>query len=153
MKQRLSVAVGLALAVLVGTVGVASAIPLRHPRTKAATEVLRILTDGNATVQRDKATTDWSAISKDFTKTATELRGVHYPKDARADATTLESALDELAYDTAQIAGVAKRAAEATPAAVSAASALLTTVVSDEGAELAASDALRAVLGLPQAKA
>jgi len=137
-------AVGLTLTMTAGGVGVAGASSRHHPETTVAKKVVHIIASENAAIDRAKAKNEFRAVSHDFSAAARKLGRLHYPKKARADAHTLVSALNKLAYDADQLA-----AAKGT---LTAASALLTTVVSDEGAEVAASDALRSKLGLPPAK-
>ncbi len=127
-----------------------STATLRH---EAGVQVLRIINTENGAIQKAKARTDFAAASKDFSTAATELRAVKYPKLARADAKALEGILGTLSYDAGQVAIYATREKDGTLSAIAVLEGLMSTVQGNEGTELADSDALRADLGLPPAKA
>ena len=109
-------------------------------------KVLAIINSGNAAIDRDKKisgqSTEFKAVSGDFSSAAQQLQALTYPPDA-ADAKALVAILNKLAFDASQAA----------TASATSLNSLLTVIETDEGTEVADSDSLRHDLGLPPASA
>jgi hypothetical protein len=110
-------------------------------------KVLAIINSGNAAIDRDKKisgqSTEFKAVSGDFSSAAQQLQALTYPPDAAADAKALVAILNKLAFDASQAA----------TASATSLNSLLTVIETDEGTEVADSDSLRHDLGLPPASA
>ena len=108
-----------------------------------AQQVLAILTTGNSKVKQDTSisdeTTSLKSVSRDFSSTAQQLQALTYPDSAQSDAKALVASLEKLSFDSSQLADTGGGGIQAFQQAI----------VSDEGAEVAASGALRHDLGLP----
>lgn len=107
-------------------------------------QVLAILHAGNARIAQEKklpGTSAFEPISKTFGDVAQQLAALTYPASAQADAKALVAILDKLSFDASQVPS----------ASLATASGLYSVMESDQGTELANSDALRRDLGLPPA--
>ncbi|NNN22445.1 MAG: hypothetical protein HKL80_10650 [Acidimicrobiales bacterium] len=124
--------------------GASGSTTSKAPAVNVGPQVLIIINNGNAQIQKDKAISDQSAafkaVSSDFSNVASQLQALTYPASAQADAKAVIHDLNKLSYDTSQAA----------TASLSMLQALEQTIVSDEGTEKADSDALRSDLGLPK---
>jgi hypothetical protein len=109
-------------------------------------QVLAILTNGNAAVQRDKEGSNTNAaataVANDFASVAQQLQAIMFPGGTTADdAKTLVAILNKLSEDASQLAGAS--AALIAP--------ITANITNDEGTEKADAAALRHDLGLPPA--
>lgn len=129
---------GLAPVVLAAALAVPGAAGAAKPSKRAAAhKVERILKSEGAAESMANSAGNFAAVAKGFTEAATKLHAVKYPRADKADAKALEAALDKLSADATMAEGGTAPAG------------LATTLSSDAAAEVAASDALRADLGLP----
>lgn len=118
----------------------------------AGAQVLAILNTAKAALNRDKAgpndAATYRTLAADYSKASAALRNVTYPPSAQVDATALAAAVDKLGADSTELANVDWNDSAAALIEVPA---MVGNITSDEGTELAASNALRHDLGLPPA--
>lgn len=128
------------IAAVVMPVSVAGAAqPSKHT---VALKVAHILTTEGAAVHRASGAANFGAVASDFNTASKKLRALKYPKADKHAAKVLESAIGKLG-------AVAAEAAALGTLTSAAGESLLNTLSTDSTNEIAASTALRTLLGLP----